>query len=152
MNYLNAQQLAFILDIKKEDARARMCNAWEKEKGIEKSGYFGEYIRGAKRNKKNKIEDPYPLAMPIEILSKHLNIPELQFMVDDIERNYLARPATKKYILFDYPEKFCKKRDEEGKQRPHHIHLPPALDSLLPTDIKHQIFEIWKQRFPVFTR
>jgi hypothetical protein len=36
MNHLNAQQLAFILDIKKEDARAKMCNAWEKSKGIPK--------------------------------------------------------------------------------------------------------------------
>lgn len=151
MNYLNAQQLAFILDIKKEDARARMCNAWEKEKGIEKSGFFHEYIKGAKRNKKNKIEDPYPIAMPVEILSKHLNLPDLQFMVDGIRNNYLKRPAAKKYILIDYPEKFVLKKDNEGKQRPHSISLPPALLSLLTKETTDIIYEEWKKRFPVFT-
>ena len=49
MNFLNAQQLAFLLEIKKEDARIMMCNAWEKEKGISK---IGHKIKGADIDKK----------------------------------------------------------------------------------------------------
>lgn len=69
MNFLNSQQLAFILEIKKEDARAMMCNAWCKEKQIENKAEWNDTGK--------KIIDPYPTAMPIEFLSKHLILPTL---------------------------------------------------------------------------
>lgn len=118
MNYLNSQQLAFILDIKKEDARAKMCNAWEKDKGIEKvKTITGPALKGAELDPvKKKIKDDYPLAMPVKMLSEQLNLPSLQSMVDDIVNNYLIRPASKKYILCDYPEKLVLKAKEEGKK------------------------------------
>ena len=143
MDFLNAQQLAFILEIPKEKARAKMCYAWCKEKGIDNTAYKSE---------KGKIIDPYPQAMPVEILSKHLNLPTLQEMVYDIRHNYLNRPASKKYILIDYPEKFVKKKDDEGKRQPHHIQIPPALRSMLPKQVIEQIHSAWKKRYPVFTR
>lgn len=147
MTFLNAQQLAFILDIKKEDARAKMCNAWEKEKGIpmDKDG-DGPKLRGAKR-KKNKIEDEYPQSMSIKILSAHLNLPHLQSVVDDITSNYLTRKATKKYILYDYPEKKLKAAEADGKGYPVRIDLNPALKSLLPKEVTEEIYRNWLGSF-----
>lgn len=147
MTYLNSQQLAFILDITKEDARARMCNAWTKEKGISKN--FDQSIKGVTRNKKNKIEDGYPQAMPIDVLSRQLNLPDLQMMVDDIVNNYLTRPGTKRYILFEYPEKKVKKAELEGKKRPYKIDMPPALKSLLPRESQEIIYKRWTENYPV---
>lgn len=107
MESLNKKQLAFLLDISAEDARAKMCVAWSAEKRTENE---------AKWNKKGKIEDPYPLDMPIDLLSRRLNIPTLKQMVEDVESNYLNRPASKKWILFDYPEKHIAKCGRDGKK------------------------------------
>lgn len=138
MKYLNAQQLAFILDMNKEDARARMCNAWCKSQGIENKSYW---------NEKDKIIDPYPVAMPIEILSKELNLPTLQQAVDDIVN--LVRPAAKKWILCDYPEKKIKAAEKAGKKMPIPVKLPPALLSMLPTDTVEVIKSEWVKRYKV---
>ncbi len=137
MKYLNAQQLAFVLDIKKDDARAKMCNAWCKSKNIPNKA---ERILGG------KIIDDYPQAMPIEMLSEQLNLPTLQEMVDDIEKNYLVRPASKKYILCDYPEKFLLKSATTGADKK--IDLPAALKTMLPADVKERIVKEWQTRFP----
>ena len=137
MKYLNSQQLAFILDIKKEDARAKMCVAWASAHNEENK---------AARNIKGKIEDPYPIAMPIEMLSQQLNLPTLQQMVDDITNNYLTRPASRKWILCDYPEKQLLKVATIGEDKP--VSIPPALKSMLPKETKEKIVAEWNERFP----
>jgi hypothetical protein len=137
MNTLTSQQLAFILDIKKEEARAQMCHAWAKHKGIKNAAYW---------NEKNKIVDDYPKAMEIEILAEHLNLPTLQQMVNDIELNYLIRPATKKWILCDYPEKQVKSCGDAGK--PLRIGIPPALKTMLHPETIDRIKSEWEKRFP----
>lgn len=147
MKYLNAAQLAFILDIKKEDARARMCHAWAKHKGYPMEGFFQEKIPGAQWSARNKVETDYPDTMLIDVLSKHLNIPELQAMVDDIERNYINRPGTRKYILSDYPEKLITKAQNDGKAPPYKIDLPVALRGILPTELQQKIKQEWLIRF-----
>lgn len=147
MKALNSQQLAFILDIKKEDARARMCNAWAKEKGIEKNDAWKVAVPGAKRSKSKKIEDPYPLEMEIEVLARQLNIPTLQQMVDDIRENYLTRPATRRYILQLYPEKKILSGEADGKTYPIPVDLPPALKSMLPTETIKTIYNAWTNGF-----
>jgi hypothetical protein len=147
MTSLNAQQLAFILDIKKEDARARMCNAWSKEKGLPKSDAWKVAVPGAKRSKSKKIEDPYPLEMEIGVLARQLNIPTLQQMVDDIRKNYLTRPATRRYILQLYPEKKILSGEADGKTYPIPVDLPPALKSMLPTETIKTIYNAWINGF-----
>jgi len=142
MKFLNAQQLAFILDIKKEDARAMMCNAWTRKEGIPKEGLKTAKVN---RGKKNKIEDPFPIAMPIETLATELNLPHLQAACDDIENNYLIRKATKKFILWDFPEKSIKKFEAETKKKPYSLDIPPALKSMLPTEIQNEIYSGWKK-------
>jgi hypothetical protein len=137
MKFLNAQQLAFILDIKKEDARAKMCVTWSSSKGEQNQ---------AERNSKGKIIDPYPLGMPVDLLANELNLPTLQNSVDDIVQNYLVRPATKKWILCDYPEKQIAKCATIGEDKP--ISIPPALKSMLPKEVKDRIVQEWRVRFP----
>lgn len=146
MTYLNSQQLAFILDIPKEDARARMCNAWCKEKGIEKNGSL---VAGVRRVKNRRIVDPYPQAMHVDMLATHLNLPDLQKMVDDIVNNYLVRPSSKKWILCDYPEKQIIKAERDGKQPPYKLSLPPALRSMLSAQSVQTVYDEWKRRYPV---
>lgn len=149
MKSLNAQQLAFILDIKKEDARARMCNAWCKYKGIPnetlKEGHLqiGQVaVPGAERPKGSaKVRDPYPNDMEIELLARELNLPNLQQMTDDIHENYLKRPASKRWILCDYPEKQLEKQTPK-----HRIKIPPALKSLLSDADIYTIKTEWRNR------
>ena len=133
---LTKQQLAFILDIKAEEARAKMCVAYAKFKGEENK---------AEENYKGKIVDPYPKDIAISILAEHLNLPTLQDMVNDIETNYLNRPAAKKYILCDYPEKELKARGKAGK--PRKVIIPPALKSMLPEKTQQLIKLEWQKRF-----
>lgn len=140
MKEINAQQLAFILDIKKEDARAKMVRAIEKSKGIE---LRYDEVATARRNVKNKIEDNHPQFISISVLSEFGNLPTLQEMINDIQLNYLNRPASKKYILVDYPEKFIKKCEKEGKDFPVKIDIPPALKSMLPDETKKRIYQYW---------
>lgn len=146
MKFLNAQQLAFLLDIKKEDARAKMCNAWTRFHSMAKvDDGEGPAIPKTKRNKSKKIEDPFPLAMPIEMLSKELNLPDLQIACDDIENNYLERKATRRYIMWDYPEKIIAKAEKDDKKPPYKASLPPALRSMLPQSIQDQIYKHWHE-------
>lgn len=137
MKFINSQQLAFVLDIAKQDARAKMCVAWAKSKGIENAAYYDEET--------GKLKDDYPQAMEIEMLARELNLPTLQEMVDDITNNYLTRPATRKWILCDYPEKQIKKCEDSGK--PHRVNLPPALKSMLNTTDVDRIKSEWKNRY-----
>lgn len=136
LSALTKQQLAFLLDIKAEDARAKMCHAYAKYKGIKNE---------ASVNHKSKVVDPYPPAMDISILSEYLNLPTLQQMVNDIEENYLNRPATKKWILCDYPEKTMKAAKEAGKKMK--VDIPPALRSMLPAKTQQAIKLEWQRRY-----
>lgn len=143
MTNLNSQQLAFILDIKKEDARAKMCNAWSKAKGIKNT---------ARRKRKEngdlgKLEDDFPAHMPIDLLAEQLNLPTLQQSVDDITQNFLTRPGSKKWILCDLPEKLRLKALEDGK--PAKFALPPALRSMLPDDQIEYVRNQWFIKYQI---
>lgn len=139
MKFINSQQLAFLLDIKKEDARAKMCFAWAKSKGIENTAY---------RDKKTKkLKDDFPLAMEVEMLAKELNLPTLPDSIKDITDNFLKRSATKKWILCDYPEKEIKRLADAGK--PKRLRIPPALSSMLPPESVELIQNEWKSRYGI---
>lgn len=141
MKFLNAQQLAFILDIKKEDARAKMCHAWCSAKGIQNQAF--------RLKDSQRIIDDYPQAMEVVMLAEKLNLPSLQEAVNDITENYLTRPASKKWILCDYPEKQIKKLEDSGKMPPYKVQIPPALKSMLPPSQQERIKEEWKTRFRI---
>lgn len=138
MNFLNKSQLAFILDIKAEDARAKMCHAWCCDKEITNMAY--------RDPETDKLVDTYPDAMPIEILAKHLNLPTLQDSVNDIKDNYLNRPATKKWILCDYPEKEIEKGTKAGKAIIK-LNIPKALRLLISQPVQKEIKKQWHERY-----
>lgn len=137
MSFINAHQLAFVLDIKVNDARAKMCVAWEKGNNLPKKAFT---------NEKGKVIDEYPEAMEIQLIATQCNLPDLQSAVTDIQNNFLTRPAYKKWILCDFPEKEIKKCAEAGKQP--RLNIPRGLRSLLSTSSINQIKQEWSSRFP----
>lgn len=138
MNFLNKTQLAFILDIKVEDARAKMCHVWATAHSEENKAY--------RHPETDKLIDPYPDTMEIEMLSKHLNLPTLQSSVDDIVKNYLNRPASKKWILCDYPEKEIQKGTQAGKALIK-LNIPRALRSMITQVVQREIKSEWQSRY-----
>lgn len=148
MKYLNYKQLAFVLGIPPIKALEKIiaihCGIQDKETPApcEK---VNEYLFNEvyKNGKKLKVRNELPEVMDIETLSQKLNIPTLQASVDDICTNYLNRPASKKYILCDYPEKQLVSKTK------YQVKIPPALRSMLPTEQVSEIHSIWKQRFGI---
>jgi len=136
ITHLNKQQLAFILDIKAEDARAKMCTAHCKSIGV---------VNNAYRDLKNKIIDDYPLAISVDVIAKELNIPTLQDSVNDIHDNYLSRAATRKYLLCDLPDKQRAKNELTGKNSP--AKIPAGLRMLLSEDTIKEVKKEWKKRY-----
>lgn len=138
MNFLNKSQLAFILDIKAEDARAKMCVAWCADKKIENKAFWDDETY--------KLIDDYPDAMPVEMLAVQLNLPTLSQSVDDIRDNYLNRPGTKKWILCDYPEKEIEKGTKAGKALIK-LNIPKALRLLISMPVQKEIKKQWHKRY-----
>ena len=136
--FLNKKQLAVILDIQVEDARAKMCVAWSRAKGIKND---------ATRYKKKIVSD-FPDTMPVDLLAAELGIPTLQEMVNDIEQNYTKRSATRKYILNDFPEKMIAKIVQTGKAKK--IAIPSGLRSLLSKKCIDDIQTYWTEHYPKY--
>lgn len=137
MKKLNKSQLAFILDIKVDDARAKMCHAYS----------VANKIKEVERDFKGKLlDEDFPDFMEIAMLSEQLNLPTLQFSVDDICGNYLNRPASKKWILCDYPEKEIQKGTKDGKPIIK-LTIPKVLRSMIDKSVQDQIVKEWEQRY-----
>lgn len=141
MTFLNAQQFAFILGIKKQDARAKMCFAHCSSKNETCKAFFDE-------DGKLQGHEQYPEALAISLLSERCNLPDLQTAVNDIKDNYLTRPASKKFILCDYPEKQIERMAENGEKK--RIRIPAALKSMLPLSTVRTIDDEWRKRFPKY--
>lgn len=137
MQFLSAQQLAFILDIKVQEAKDKIIYAYCKDKG-----WPVPLLK--KENKKDRAE--YPNQISIALLAKYHNLPTLQSMVDDINDNYLTRKASKKWILCDYPEKLIAKWVESGEK--HRLTIPPGLKSMLKNEDVIKIMDEWRERHP----
>lgn len=145
-HHINHKQLAFILDIQPIEARAKMCVAWAKENHIDNTAYYStKKTKAGKETDKKILVDIYPAAMLIEMLSRQLNLPDLVQAVEDIETGYLKRPAARKWILCDYPEKIIKNWDKPDKPL---ISIPTALASMLPAEQMEEIKMEWIKRFP----
>lgn len=107
---------------------------------------FAVAVPRAKRNRSTKkVEDEFPIAMPIEMLSKELCLPDLQMACDDIEKNYLERKATRRWIMWDYPEKQIAAQERSGKTPPYRCNIPPALKSMLPESVQEVVLKHWRE-------
>jgi hypothetical protein len=149
MNYLHYKQLAFILDIDPIKALEKIIAIHCKIKGIQipyPQKKITDYLHG--RDKKGKkIRNSLPESMEIDTLSGHLGIQTLRTAIQDIKENYLVRPATRKWILCDYPEKLIKAALAAGKKKTT-LSLPGALKSLLSDQVAAAIAKEWAERFP----
>jgi hypothetical protein len=142
MKTLNKRQLAFLLEITNGDARAKMCMAWCNSKGIENKATWTASGLAIEN------DEDYPDDIHIELLAKELNIPNLQDMVDDVENNYLTRAATKKFILYDFPQKHVELCTKNGKIK--RLNIPPGLRSMLPSKTIDIIKKKWHESFPKY--
>lgn len=152
MNYLHYKQLAFVLDIEPIEALEKIIAIHCKIKGIQTPAVqtkITDYLHGIDKKGK-KLRNSMPETMDIDTLSEHLGIPTLRTAVQDIKENYLNRPATKKWILCDYPEKLIKAAQTAGKKETT-LTLPGALKSLLTDQVAATIATEWRERFPKAT-
>lgn len=133
---LNYKQLAFILDIDAIDALKKIIFVHCKLKNIDipkSSNLIRDYI--------NK-DSSWPSEMELCQLAEHGNLPQLPFAVAQF-KNYLTNQGTKKYILFDYPEKELKTKLKSK------IKIPPALASLLKEEDVNFIKSEWSKRYGI---
>lgn len=151
MKYLNYKQLAFVLSIPPIKALEKIIAAHCKMKGIdlpypqEKAvNYLFDFVM--KDGKKVKVRNSTPDTLAVDDLALHLGIPTLKESIEDIQKNYLNRPASKKYILSDYPEK------QLVNKLKHQVKLPPALKSMLPTATVVEIHNQWKTRYGIIAK
>lgn len=151
MKYLNYKQLAFVLGIPPIKALEKIIAIHCGIKNLstpEVCEKVSEYLhdRIIQNGKEVKLRNSMPEIMDIETLSEKLNLPTLQASVDDICANYLNRPASRKWILCDFPEK------ELVNKTRFKVKIPPALKSMLPADQVREIEQIWQQRFKIVSR
>lgn len=152
MKHINYKQLAFVLDISPIEALEKIIAIHCKLNDLAVPPHakkVSEYLHDI-TVKGKKIRNKMPEVMEIETLSQHLGLPALDMAINDIRENYLARPATKKYILCDMPEKLIEKAKKEGKEITT-LTLPPDLRSLLKPSIIEKIATEWRERFPKAT-
>lgn len=144
---IDYKQLAFILDIKPVEALEKIIYVDCKIKGTitpRSCDTVKEYLFDKQKSK--SVRNSTPESLDVALLEEHLNLPTLSQAIQDIQNNYLIRPASKKWILCDYPEKqlmLCHKGD-----KPSRIPFPKALESLLPVVIVDTIKKEWAKRFP----
>lgn len=151
MKYLNYKQLAFVLSIPPIKALEKIIAAHCKMKGVdlpypqEKAvNYLFDFV--VKDGKKVKVRNSTPDTLSVDDLALHLGIPTLKESIEDIQKNYLNRPASKKYILSDYPEKQLINKTKKQ------VKLPPALKSMLPSAVISEIHNQWNIRYGIMTK
>lgn len=141
---LNYKQLAFILDITPVEALEKILYVWSKVFDKERPASCDtvkEYLYD--KQKKKSVRNSLPESLDIGLLSVHLNLPTLQASVEDIHNNYLARPATKRWILCDFPEKELKTKLKDK------VKIPPVLASLLKPEDVELIENEWAKRYGI---
>jgi hypothetical protein len=136
MTHLTYKQLAFLLDITD-------LEAYEKFLAID-SSVTGKPTPSPCNTITRYRDQGYKAPeLSIDILSKKLNLPNIQDALIDISENYLKRPAAKKYILCDYPEKKLETLEK------HKVKIPSVLASLLKPETVAIIRKEWEKRFGI---
>lgn len=141
---INYKQLAFILDIKPVEALEKILYVHSKVTGKSlpaRQDTVREYL--FIKQKKKSVRNDLPESFDVGLLSLHLNLPTLQQSVEDIQNNYLVRPATKRWILCDFPEKELKTKLKEK------VRIPPVLESMLKTEDIATIQSEWNKRYGI---
>lgn len=131
------KQLAFILDIEAIEALGKIIFAHCKDRNQDIP---------PQKAKPYKVTDyknmGLPQEIPLDVLEKHTGL-KLGSAILDISENYLKRPASKKWILCDFPE-----RELQTKPK-NKIKIPSALASLLSKESLATIKQEWHERYGI---
>lgn len=144
LSKLNYKQLAFILDIEPVKALEKILYTHSKVTGknfLASCDTVKEYLFFEQGKK--KVRNDLPESYDIGLLCVHLNLPTLQQSVDDIQNNFLKRPATKRWILCDFPEKELRTKPKKK------IKIPDTLASFLKEEDLNIIHDEWKKRYGI---
>lgn len=124
---VTAEEVAALLKISVRDAKKKMV-MYERKKA------------GQVKQLKPGAEDILYNPVPVGEFSEYLGV-DLEYFIEDIQKNFLVRNATKQYI-FHYPEQ---KIDPEKKFKI--IRLPKALQTLLTDEQKQEILNFWEPEY-----
>jgi hypothetical protein len=141
---IDYKQLAFILDIKPVEALEKIIYVDCKIKGTitpRTCDTVKEYLFDKQKSK--SVRNKTPESLEVALLEQHLNLPTLSQAIQDIKNNYLVRPASKKWILFDYPEKELKTKLATQ------VKIPSVLASLLKDEDVNFIEKEWHRRYGI---
>lgn len=131
MKEITANQLALLLDIKREDAVKKVVVALERE-----SGFEHYELKPATLSKYDK--NP---SISISLASRYLGV-DLDSILQDIKKNYLKNPATGRWI-YDYPASKLKVDPKTGRF-PLTVSIPGTLKSLLTEEQIKEIISKWE--------
>jgi hypothetical protein len=143
MKTLSYKQLAFILDIPAKEALEKIISVYCKTKAMPTPApcdTVTEYLYDFNEAGNKVGRNHWPDSLEVELLASYLNLPTLQQYVEDIRLNFLKRPASKKWILSDFPEKQL-----QTKER-HKIKIPSVLASLLKDSDLSEIKSVWREK------
>jgi len=139
MNQLTKAQFAFILKDTQINARKKMIYAWCTEKGLPVPDIDPN---ADEKEEMKRIDKGYPDWINVDILSRQLNMPDLQQAVDDIRNNYMKRSTTRQWIV-ELPQD----RMNKSGEIPPRIKIPETLKSLLSDEVINEIINVWKKRY-----
>lgn len=144
MNMLNKSQLAWLLGIKTKDARDKMVYCWCKENNKVPRRWKEVY----QLKKDEGHFDYFPEYMPIDLIARNQNLPNLQEMVDEVTENYFKRAATRSWIM-DYPQTRLDKAEKTGANV-RKISIPTNPKSFLTPETQAQIIAAWQERYKAY--
>jgi hypothetical protein len=127
MKNINATQLAFIMSIKKADAKKKILHAIDK--------------KGVKRQNDEKEKDP---SVRVDQLSTAIGI-DLDFYIKSIGKDFLKNQATGTYIL-NYPTSKLKPSKKTGLL-PKSVAIPSTLRGFLNKEVIEEIKVKWNQKY-----
>jgi len=140
---INAEILAYILDIKKEDANKKIVCYKERLAGNDELELDPNLI-GKKADKKYTDNE----SCDVPGLSKYLNM-DLAFAMKNIHDTFMTSPTTKGFIL-NYPSSKLKPNAKTGRM-PGKISIPKVLRQLLSQEDKELIVRLWQDKYKTYT-
>jgi hypothetical protein len=141
---LNSKELAWLLDVKKSEAAAKIIYCHNK--AVDETGVGVKFSE--EYDKKGKLVDLI-CRTSISNLEKYGGLTYLRFAITDIQENFLTRSQTRGYIL-NYPQQKMNRKGKDGSM-PKSISIPSPLNNFLSTKTKQDIIEIWQTQYPYFT-
>lgn len=137
MEIIDAETLAFLMEIDKDTANKKIVAYLERREGNR-----NDFIPASIIGDKAKYSDNQ--SCDIEGLSKYLNI-DLTFAIENIQRTYISSPATRGYIL-NFPAKKLMP-NKITRKWPRKVSLPKVLGKILSMEDQMAIVKMWEDKY-----